>query len=298
MTAYTDGSGLNKKIGAAAVLKLNDTEISTLCYRLGSKTDHTVYEAEVTAVLLALHILTQIQRPLSKVTIGVDNQAVLLGLRNQKLKPGHYLLDKVHDVLEDFQVKQVRNRGRNIEGYRMGSGRVRLENGSKGWREWNLKRWYKVKFVWTPAHEGIEGNEKADEEAKRAANEGPSPRWKLPTFLRHNDLPTSISTTRQVLKSGLRKRWKSEWKVSPHHQKFSNIDCLLPSDNFIHIIGQLRHPQASVLLQMRTGHLPLNTVLHRIRRSDTPNCPNCPSGTHETVTHYLFFCPCYYNPRL
>lgn len=37
-----------------------------------------------------------------------------------------------------------------------------------GWKEWNLRRRCKVKLVWTPGHEGIEGNERVDEEAKAA----------------------------------------------------------------------------------------------------------------------------------
>ena len=297
LAVYSDGSGLNERIGAAAVLLLNGTELSTLRYNLGSETEHTVYEAEILAVILALHILTKIQRNLRTVTIGVDNQAVLLGLKNQKSKPGHYLLDKVHDALEDFQVKQARNRGHTVIGYRMGNSRSRLENGSIGWREWNLKKWCKVKFVWTPGHEEIEGNEKADEEAKIAATTGSSPRWNLPTFIRRKDLPISISATRQTLKSEMKKRWKSEWKVSHRHPNSSNIDRTLPSDNFMHIIGQLRRPQASILIQIRTGHLPLNTVLHRIKRSDTPDCPHCGKGTRETIMHFLFFCPRYNQAR-
>ena len=68
-------------------------------------------------VIMALHILIQIEKPIQKVTIGIDNQAVLPGLQNQKSKLGHYLLDKIHDMLEDFQVKQARNRGHTVEGY-------------------------------------------------------------------------------------------------------------------------------------------------------------------------------------
>lgn len=61
LIAYTDGSGMDGKIGAAAVLTLNGTELSSLRYHLGSETDYTVYEAEAIAVILALHILMQVQ---------------------------------------------------------------------------------------------------------------------------------------------------------------------------------------------------------------------------------------------
>ena len=219
---------------------LNDTVLKTVRYRLGTETEHTVYEAEITAVILALHLLMQVERDLPRVTIGVDNQAVLLGLKNQRSKPGHHLLDRVHDALEDFQARQARNRGRTVEGYQMGRGRMELDNGSRGWKEWKLKRWCKVKFVWVPGHEDIDGNEKADEEAKQAVETGSSPRRQLPALLRRKDLPVSISATQQKLKGDIKKRWKTEWKVSPRHTVSSNIDYSLPSDNYIHIVNQLR----------------------------------------------------------
>ena len=101
IVVYTDGSGYNKKIGAAAIMMKNGREIDSLRYHLGPETEHTVYEAEAVAVVLALHMLANLKRKLEKVTIGMDNQAVLMGLRNQKSKPGHYLMDKIHDALED-----------------------------------------------------------------------------------------------------------------------------------------------------------------------------------------------------
>jgi len=53
--------------------------------------------------------------------------AVLMGLRNQRSKPGHYLMDKIHDALEDFQVAQARNRNEQVKGCR----KVRVEHDSK-----------------------------------------------------------------------------------------------------------------------------------------------------------------------
>ena len=106
---YTDGSGHEGKIGAAAVMMRNGREVKTLTYHLGLETEHTVYEAEAVATTMALHLLTGLKKKMKKVTIGMDNQAVLMGLSNQRSKLSHYLLDKIHDMLEDFQVTQVRN---------------------------------------------------------------------------------------------------------------------------------------------------------------------------------------------
>ena len=84
------------------------------------------------------------------------------------------------------------------------------------------------------------------------------------------------------------------WMESvPRHMIATNNDCSVPSDNFIHIADQLKCNQASALIQMWIGHLPLNIILFRMKRSDTPNCPRCNNGTCGSLIHYLFFCPHY-----
>jgi len=77
-----------------------------------------------------------------------------------------------------------------------GTGRTRLEDGSLGWKEWRLKVRCKVKLVWTPGREDIDGNERADEAAKTAASGLSSEPKDLPNFLRRKPLPVSVSATR------------------------------------------------------------------------------------------------------
>jgi ribonuclease HI len=294
---YTDGSGFENKIGAAAVLIINGTNIKTLKYHLGTHEEHTVYEAEAVAVTLALHMLAERKQRINKVTIGMDNQAVLLGLQNQKSRPGHHIMDRIHDAVQDFQAIQARRRGITLKGYRKGKGRTKLADGSKGWEEWKLKRWCYIEFVWTPGHEDIEGNELADELAKLAAQGESSNAQDLPTYLRKKPLPISISATRQQLKKDLKARWLREWADSPRHDRTATIDKSLPSDDFLHIIDQLQRNQASLLTQLRTGHIPLNHILFRIKRAETTHCPHCGQGSNETITHFLFFCPHYARAR-
>jgi len=294
---YTDGSGHEGKIGAAAIMMKHGGTHKTLKYHLGDKSEHTVYEAEAVAIILAIHMLTNIRTEIDFVTIGTDNQAVLLGMQNQRSKPGHHLMDRIHDSLEDFQVTQLRIRGERVKGYRKGQGRTRLEDGSKGWKEWRLNVRCAVKFVWTPGHEGIEGNERADKAAKDAATGESSDTKKLPAFLRHKPLLVSVSATRQLLKKEMKNRWNTEWQASPRYANAKNIDGSLPSDDYLHIVDQLRRNQASLLIQLRTGHIPLNVVLHRIKRSETPDCPHCKNGIRETIHHYLLTCPHYETAR-
>ncbi|KAF8551746.1 hypothetical protein OG21DRAFT_1466738, partial [Imleria badia] len=45
-----------------------------------------------------------------------------------------------------------------------------------------------------------------------------------------------------------------------------------------------------------TGHCPLNSHLHRIKRSPSPHCASCPDEI-ETVRHYLLDCPQFARER-
>ena len=128
---FTDGSGYEHKIGAAAVLMQNGFLSRTLKYHLGADSAHTVYEAEAIAVVLGIHPLCSTDRYYDSVTIGLDNQAVLMALHTQKSRPGHHILDRIHDILEDFQVIQARKRGITVKGYRKGTGRTQLADGTR-----------------------------------------------------------------------------------------------------------------------------------------------------------------------
>ena len=121
---FTDGSGYDKKIGAAAVMMKNGKALKTLRYHLGADTEHTVHEAESVAVTLALHMLAGLKKTLKEVTIGMDDKAVLSRLQSQKSKPRRYPVNKIHEMLEDFQVAQARMRGKVVEGCRREAGRA------------------------------------------------------------------------------------------------------------------------------------------------------------------------------
>ncbi|KDR80086.1 hypothetical protein GALMADRAFT_44463, partial [Galerina marginata CBS 339.88] len=80
---------------------------------------------------------------------------------------------------------------------------------------------------WTPGHIEIEGNEEADREAKRAAQEGSSDQRDLPAPLRKK-LPHSKSATRQNFVQKLKKAAKKEWATSPRFQRMEKFDKSLP----------------------------------------------------------------------
>ena len=74
------------------------------------------------------------------------------------------------------------------------------------------------------------------------------------------------------------------------------IDDKLPSHSFLMATNHLSRAQASVLMQLRTGHIPLNHFLHRIGKTNSLTCPACRTGD-ETVPHYLLNCPGYVHER-
>ena len=54
---FTDGSSMNNKIGASAVLYRDNRCKTSLQYQLGSISHHTIYEGEATGILLATNLI-------------------------------------------------------------------------------------------------------------------------------------------------------------------------------------------------------------------------------------------------
>jgi RNase H len=154
-----------------------------------------------------------------------------------------------------------------------------------------------ISFTWVAGHINSTGNERADELAKEAAEHGSSTPDKTPAFLQRG-LPTSISAIKQEINKSTKKWTKAWWMSSPRYKKLKNIDPSLPSDKFQKITSNLNRRQASILTQLRTGHIPLNKHLYTIHKANTPHCPqdSCYNAT-EDIYHYLFTCPSYIHAR-
>jgi len=83
---YTDGSGQQGRIGAAAALVYGFRPVKVARYHLGSETRHTVYEGECVGQILALCLLQQSNLNLNRATVMIttDNQATVLAHRSRK----------------------------------------------------------------------------------------------------------------------------------------------------------------------------------------------------------------------
>ncbi|KAG2153439.1 uncharacterized protein EDB93DRAFT_1082282, partial [Suillus bovinus] len=153
---------------------------------------------------------------------------------------------------------------------------------------------FKVTVRWISGHDGVEGNELADEEAKRAAvsNTESSPTDTLPPYLHKGVLPCSISALKQAQKKESSDRWKRLWQGSPRHDRTVSIDPNILNGSFISLAQHLPKHHISMLIWLRTRHISLNHHLFHISKNPTPNCPHC-ENVLETVIHFLLICPYY-----
>jgi hypothetical protein len=261
---YSDGSGIDGMIGAAAVLyrhtDSNQTTKKVLRYCLGSETKHTVYEGEVVGEVLGQHLLHNELRGFGRrVSMYIDNQASILATQSIKPTPGHYLLDILHD-----KASRTKKKHHNIE----------------------------ITARWIPSHKDVEGNEEADRQAKRAAkHDANSPAHRLPIELR-SPLPHSKSAIRQTMLKELKAKATDILQKSPQWRKLRHIDPSMPSNRFRKLVDHLPRKHANLLMQLRTDHAPLNKLLFTIKRADSPVCPAC-EDAHKTTHHFLLSCPAY-----
>ncbi|KIN94669.1 hypothetical protein M404DRAFT_83027, partial [Pisolithus tinctorius Marx 270] len=264
---FTDGSCTEDGVGAAAILYVDYQHIVTLRYHLGSASQHMVFEAEATALLLAAHLLGTRDEVTYPATILVDNQAVIKSSERPSARPGHYLLTHARSMIQNALNKE------------------RLTRRS-------------VTVRWIAGHMEIEGNELADREAKIAAKgtHSNSPTGNLPPTLKEQ-LPLSVSALKQAYNTKLKAIWNKTWKRSPRYSRLASIDPLLPGNSFVKLTASLPKKQTSLLIQLRTGHVPLNSHLHRFKRSDSPACTQCKGNYLENVHHYLFQCTRYNRER-
>jgi len=263
---YTDGSALNSKVGAAAILTREGKPPCALHLTLGPESKHTVHEAELIGILLGMHLISTERHRSTTFALGVDNQAAISTFHSALRNPGHHLAREILQVANRMQ--KCRKKGR-----------------------------YKLTIQWMAGHEGIKGNEDTDHEAKRAAEGLTSDKQTLPSYLR-KPLLINPAAAKRDHHEGLKKRWKKEWTATTRGQKVAHIDGTTPSKKFLKSVSQtkLSHVNASRIAQLRLGHAPLNKYLNRMRQVDSARCPAC-RDDEETPEHYLLHCPSYVHER-
>ncbi|KAJ7110869.1 hypothetical protein C8R44DRAFT_883337 [Mycena epipterygia] len=88
---YSDRSGIDGKIGAAAVLFRDGVEVRAAQLHLGADSDHTVYESEGVGASLGLGLLWAEPDIEGDATIVVDSKPAIQATRSPYPNSSHYI---------------------------------------------------------------------------------------------------------------------------------------------------------------------------------------------------------------
>ena len=249
---YTDGSGIEGKIGAAAY---NTETNQSYIEHLGKQADYNVFAAELAAMCMAAAIV-QDNKDYQKWNIYTDSQAAVQAVNKPLRQSGQSIIKEFLDTIDTTMAE-------NPE--------------------------HKLALTWIPGHSEIEGNEKADAEAKKAALD--------PTEKRSSHHKPLRSARAQCIKAAAKAQWLKGWrnntKTSHALQRIMQRPGVKAGTK---LYGTIQNRSSvAVITQLRTGHCGLNHYLHRFNLEDTPYC-KCGHG-RETVEHYLLECQLYAEER-
>jgi len=148
-----------------------------------------------------------------------------------------------------------------------------------------------IEIRWCPAHEGVEGNEKADEWAKLAAGEPDTPGvegWTYSDRLeeRVTPLPRSLANIKREIAE---KKWAEARKWAggrTSKKKYKMLKSQKPDGT---VAGSAKR-LASRFYQLKMGHCLTGEYLHWSKSRSTPRCwwCRCPKQTRD---HLLKRCP-------
>lgn len=244
---FTDGSHMNGRSGAGVVIRTSQQD-TLISIPLG--TSATIYQAEMMGIISAVDKITQMELFDRKLNIYCDNQACLMTLK------GHFVRSKL--AIEC-------------------SNRLNFLSGKQ--QETNL--------IWVPGHNNIEGNEKADEMAKKAAETpiaGPEPMVPL------TKQAGNVLITKAIWKEAL-ERWKS--RKDCRQAKMWSPQLLSPSKT--RFLLSLSRKVLKQLTGYITGHNLLNRHLQVMGLIADGTCRKC--SEMESIFHVIAECQAYAKTR-
>ncbi|KAJ5543315.1 zinc knuckle domain protein [Penicillium sp. DV-2018c] len=229
---YTDGSGIDGKIGAAAVIDLQPQHAHS---QMGDDETSTVYAAELRAIEMALTMALESTEPWVEQTkngfvIFADSQAALRALKRPRMPSGQVYLSGCLDSIQQLADKGI-------------------------WTE----------LRWIPAHQGVIGNEIADHHAKDAAEGPEGPHIPLNRGIR------LAAAAKKRIRNDAKLEWETLWAKETTSRPTKRL-IEIPTKKTLEYWTGLRKATSSILIQLRTGRIGLGAYLHRINRRDSARC--------------------------
>ena len=208
------------KSGPAAVLYWKNRKKATLHYELGLTNHHTLYKGKTCSTLLTTKLIMNKINANSAI-IYIDNRAAITVSTLTKPSPGHSILNDFHNAISTIKKKNPH---------------------------------MTIQLKWVPTHKGIEGNKAADQVTKKATH-GSSHIMKLPKLLT-KVLPYSKLAAKQAFHKKLKDKAQITWEKSPQYRSMKFTDPTTPSNNYINLVTPLPRKSASVIMQIKTKHIP------------------------------------------
>jgi ribonuclease HI len=250
-TIWTDGSRFdNGRVGAACVWQTPGPG-GWRGRRFFLGTNKEVFDAETFAIYQALRVFEERSESGHEFTIFSDSTAAIRRMRSDSLGPGQQWA------------------------------RAGIEVGSRITARGNT-----INIRWVPSHQKVEGNEKADEFAKEAA-QGQS--QSLPDEIRWE---ASLSHLTRVITES-RSKAKRDWirdRVRPERRYRPPSGPGLPRK----LLRKTRKSVAGRYYQLLSGHAAIGTFLHErmtgpLRRASSV-CGWCSSGKKQSRRHLFVEC--------
>lgn len=254
---YTDGSGYQGYIGAAAVIPALNVQV-TEC--IGTEGTSTVYAGEACGIGFALKSLLRLERnrEVKKPIIFSDSQAALQTLTNPHMASGQLYIRECLRLL-----RECADVGMDVT------------------------------LRWIPGHEDVPGNEAADRAAKKAAIRGVR-REIVPGDVSTGGWVMLGAAAKRRIRQSAKDAWERSWDKQKSGKPTKKL-VTRPSRRTVQYWTYLRKATSSILIQLRTERIGLAHYLWRINKGDNPWCGCGLSG--QTTRHILMDCPIYVDER-
>jgi ribonuclease HI len=174
LAIYTDGSGYQGRVGAAAVCHRAQEQPENQVRQsyLGTEVDSTVYAAELDGIRMALDTAGNIS-PRS-LTLFSDSQAAIQAVQNPRRPSGQYILSAIYRKVRALRVSGLTD----------------------------------IQIHWIPAHVGVAGNEAAKEAAARGEVEVESSSVGRP----EQPIIRLAAAAKRAVRQRIQQRWRKQWR--------------------------------------------------------------------------------------